>query len=173
MIMKRWSIRGLAPYIAGVTLVMLLVISAFNFLYEKKHSTGVIIADEVGRLADIFERIHASCTIISFDYQKNPINFLNVTAFVGSEVGPMNLANPERWEGPYAYDNPTMQGREYLIVRTKQGHFITPGEGVELPNGKIVGTDIVLDENIDLDALSQSTDGFMYRERSLAAKLPF
>lgn len=85
----------------------------------------------------------------------------------------MNLAHPEKWQGPYVNDNPTMQGREYLIVRTKKGHYLTPGEGVELPNGKIVGKDIMLDEEVDLESLAQTCDGFLYRDRSLVAKLPF
>ena len=61
----------------------------------------MMIAQEVVQLRDIFHRIHKTCVIIDFDEQKNHINFLNVEKFTGSEVGPMNLAHPEKWEGPY------------------------------------------------------------------------
>jgi hypothetical protein len=109
--------------------------------------------------------------IIDFDNQKNSINFLNVAKFTGSEVGPMNLAHPEKWEGPYLQDNPTMQHIAYQVVSTKKGYFITPGEGVKLPNNKIVGKDIVLDKKANIEAMMIDADALMYKDRSLAAAL--
>jgi hypothetical protein len=95
---------------------------------------------------------------------------LNVKEFSGAEVGPMNLAYPERWEGPYLEDNPTMQEKEYLIVRTKRGYFITPGEGVILPNGKDVGKDkIVLNEDTNIRILMTDSQALMFKDRVFAA----
>jgi len=41
-------------------------------------------------------------------------------------VGPMNLAYPENWQGPYMVQHPTYGGIDYQIVRTDAGYFIAP-----------------------------------------------
>ena len=66
---------------------------------------------------------YRSFSIYGFDYQKNPINFLNIKSFEGSEVTSMNLTFPDQWEGPYLSDNPTIQQKDYLIVKTKKGYL--------------------------------------------------
>ncbi|MCK5632726.1 hypothetical protein KAH94_03190, partial [bacterium] len=102
---------------------------------------------------------------------KNPINFLNIEKFVGSEVGSMNLAYPKQWEGPYLNDNPTIQEKEYMVVRTKKGYFITPGQGVRLGNGKVIGKDIIIDENSEIFSMMQDETTLQFEGKSLAAPL--
>ena len=109
--------------------------------------------------------------IIDFDNQQNPINFLNVAKFAGSEVGPMNLVHPEKWEGPYLKDNPTLYHIVYQVVSTKKGYYITPGDGVMLPNKKVIGKDIVLDQKADIDLMMLNPDELLYKDRPLAARL--
>ncbi|MGB8367070.1 MAG: hypothetical protein WCD44_01815, partial [Candidatus Babeliales bacterium] len=93
--------RYIIPISISLLLITFVVISIVNLFYRAKVTTGEMIAAEVVQLHDIFQRIHQTCQIISFDYQKNRINFLNVKSFTGSEVGPMNLVHPAKWEGPY------------------------------------------------------------------------
>ena len=162
-----WVSLGIASFFG-----VLIIISLVNVFYRTKQKTGDVIAHDVVRLVEIFQRIHRTCTIIDFDYQKNRINFLNVERFVGSEVGPMNLEHPERWEGPYLSDNPTVQDQEYQIVRTKNGYFITPGEGVRLPNGAQIGTDIIFDEDADIAVMMADERTLRYKGIALAAPLP-
>lgn len=159
------------PIIVALTLIAFIGITFFDTLYRAKEDVGMMIAQEVVQLRDIFHRIHKTCTIIDFDEQKNSINFLNVEKFTGSEVGPMNLVHPEKWEGPYLKDNPTMQKIAYQVVSTKKGYYITPGDGVKLPNKKIVGKDIILDQKADIDAMMTNAEELMYKDRSLAARL--
>jgi hypothetical protein len=83
----------------------------------------------------------------------------------------MNVAHPEKWEGPYLQDNPTMLGQEYQIVRTLKGHFITPGEGVRLPNGKVIGKDIILDEDADIASMMLDVNSLRFKDKPLAAPL--
>ena len=161
--------------IAFFTILLFIVLTGmyvFSIKYRSRDHTIGLIANDVKRLTIIFKRIDDQCRILSFDFQKNPINFLNVKTFEGSEVGPMNLAYPDKWEGPYLDNNPTMQSKEYQIVRTKQGHFITPGDGVRLPNGKVVGTDIVLDEDADILHMMHDKNALRVRGVALAAPLP-
>ncbi|HEB41559.1 MAG TPA: hypothetical protein ENI08_00895 [Candidatus Dependentiae bacterium] len=167
--------KKIKQYIIPVSISLLLltfvVISVVNLFYRSKVTTGRMIAAEVVQLHDIFQRIHRTCQIIDFDYQKNRINFLNVKSFTGSEVGPMNLVHPNKWEGSYLEDNPTIQGIEYQIVRTKKGYFITPGDKVKLPNDKIVGKDIILDEDADITAMMHNENMMMFERRPLAMPL--
>lgn len=144
------------PIISGAVFFGLFALSGVGLYVKSKRSVGFIIADDVARLKTILETINRTCKIISFDQQQNVINFLNVGAFSGSEVGPMNLAYPQKWEGPYLTDNPTMQEKEYMVVQTNKGYFITPGNGVRLPDGKVIGIDIIFDKKANIDQMVQS-----------------
>lgn len=158
--------------IAVITgIVFFIGITMMDTWYRAKDDAGLMIAAEVIRLRDIFHRIHKTCTIIDFDAQKNPINFLNVEKFTGSEVGPMNLVYPDKWEGPYLQENPTIYHVAYQVVSTKKGYYITPGDGVKLPNKKIVGTDIILDQKANIDKMMVNEDELMYKDKPLAARL--
>ena len=154
-----------------IGIIFFVGITFFDTIYRVKDDAGMMIAAEVVQLRDIFHRIHKTCGIIDFDAQKNPINFLNVAQFTGSEVGPMNLVHPEKWEGPYLQDNPTLYHIAYQVVSTKKGYYITPGDGVELPNKKIIGKDIILDQKAHIDAMIKDPQALMYKGKALAARL--
>lgn len=166
------SPNKIIPTLTIVLFVVLVGIALFRLFYQVRTISDEMISREVVQLVDIFKRIDKKCRIISFDYQKNHINFLNVKSFVGSEVGPMNLVYPENWEGPYLEDNPIIQGKEYQIVNTKKGYFITPGDGVVLNNRKVVGKDIILDENADIPAMMLDENALNFKGKALAAPLP-
>jgi len=161
----------LVPYLTVVILVALVILSFITLFYTTKENRGALIADDIALLAGIFERIEKTSDIIGFDYQKNIIDFLTIkkNGFVGSEVGSMNLAHPERWDGPYVRENLTMQGIAYMVVKTKNGYFITPGDGVVLPNGKQIGKDIILNEKADIPAMMRDEKALLFEGRTLAA----
>jgi len=162
----------LFPLLTIVLFALLVGVMVFRLLYQVRTGADQLIAQEVQQLVEIFKRIDKKCEIIDFDYQKNPINFLNVKSFVGSEVASMNLAFPDQWEGPYLNDNPTIQQQTYMVVDTKKGYFITPGEGVVLANGKVIGKDIILDKDTDIPAMMQDKNMLMFEGKALAAPLP-
>lgn len=155
----------------GAVIVGLLILTFVNYFYRSDVVSGTIITQEVKRLGEIFQRIHEDCTILGFDNQQNVINFLNVKTFTGSEVGPMNLARPEKWRGPYVDDNPTIQSKEFMVVKTNDGLFITPGNGVRLPNGKVIGKDVILSKDADIAAMMQDSNALRFKDRALAQKL--
>lgn len=163
--------RYIIPCIIASLLTGLVAATIVGFFYERARNDGQIMLQELDLVHSRLMQIHETCRILSFDSQKNPVNFLNIKTFAGSEVGSMNLAYPGKWEGPYLPDNPTMHAREYLVVRTRKGHFITPGVGVGLPNGKIIGQDILLDEDADIADLASDPDGLMYGDKALAIEL--
>jgi len=159
--------------VLGTSLIIIgLIITSFiNFYYRSSILTGHIIAEDVKKLARIFNTIDRQCRIIGFDYDKNPINFLNVEKFSGSEIGSMNLAYPDKWDGPYLFDNLTVQSIEYMIVATDNGYFITPGDGVALPNGKVIGKDIVFDRKSDIAQMMYDKTQLYYGGRPLATQM--
>lgn len=170
---NRWFSGSMAPLITAGIIGVLIVITIINFYYRPKEYIADLIVKDLAALQGIFKKIDDRCKILGFDYQKNPINFLNVGTFKSSEVGPMNLTYPTQWQGPYVSENLRVQGKEYQVVKTKKGLFITPGEGVELPNGKIVGKDIILNEDADVSSLMQDEKGLRYNGKVLAAPFTF
>lgn len=165
-IRKQWL-----PITVSLLVTGFLLLSVWNLKYRTKETVGHLIATDLEQLQKIFERIDQDCGIIGFDYQKNPINFLNVKSFVGSEVGPMNLTHPEGWKGPYLPDNPVVLSKEYQIVRTQKGYFIAPGEGVKLPNGKVIGKDILLGEDADIGSMACGEQSLSFEGMPLAVRL--
>jgi hypothetical protein len=161
------------PIVSVAIICGLIGFSIFTFRARKARDKGVVLAQDVARLSCIFAQIDATAGIGGFDFQKNEINFLNVKkdGFVGSEVGSMNLIRPARWEGPYVNEVSSLQEQNYMIVRTQQGYFITPRDGVRLPNGKEVGKDILLDENADIEAMMQDDSLLAQNGTPLAAKI--
>jgi hypothetical protein len=155
----------------GVIVIGLLSVSLVNFYYRSDIVTGSVIADDVKELAIILQKIDKECTIMGFDHQQNSLNFLNVISFSGSEVGSMNLAHPEYWKGPYQEDNAAVQGVEYMLVKTNDGYFVTPGNGVKLPNGKIIGQDIIFDKESNIGAMMYDKNALYYNGKPLAASV--
>lgn len=178
---KQMSYRGnevvlgnpnvIIPALTVLFFVFLVGVSLYKMLYDVKISSDVVIVKEVQTLVDIFKKIDAKCKILDIEHQKTRINFLTVKGFVSSEIGSMSLVYPKNWEGPYIEDNPTIQGKEYQIVRTKKGYFIAPGDGVKLSNGKIVGKDIILDENSDIAAMALDKNILNFEGKPLAAQI--
>jgi hypothetical protein len=168
---KKNILAYLVPALTASFFLFLIGISIFSVQYKTRQFSGDAMASDIMQLATIFDSIHKDCTILSFDYQKNPINFLNVRSFSGSEVGPMNLVHPEHWKGPYVQDNLAMQNKEYQIVRTNAGYFIVPGQGVKLPNGQIVGEDIHFDEQADIAYMMLKGKPLHFNDKPLAAQL--
>lgn len=165
-------IRGsLIPVLAITLFGVFVLIAIFNTFMTSKEYTAEIINKDIKKIAVAIEKIEKDCKILNFASKKNVINFLNVKAFVGSEVGPVNLKHPEKWQGPYLQDNPTLQGIEYLLVVTKKGYFVTPGEGVKLPNGKVIGTDIKFDKLSDIAAMMVNDDQLRCQGKAMAVQV--
>ena len=169
--MKQHVVAYFVPALTALFFLFLLGIAIFSVRYKTKQFSGDAMASDIHKLALLFNDIHRDCTILSFDYQKNPINFLTVGSFAGSEVGSMNVAHPENWKGPYLNDNLAMQNKEYQIVHTKKGYFIVPGEGVQLSDGQIIGKDLLLNEDVDIEALSAEGQPLNFQAKKLSAHL--
>lgn len=151
---------------------MLFMISCITFWYQSTIVTDQHIVNDIAILGSIFKKINEACEIVDFKFQQNnAIDYLQVIAFEGSELGSMALKHPKKWKGPYLRDNLTAQGKFYQIVKTNDGYFIVPGDGVILHNGKTVGKDIKFDLNANIPALIKDPEMLQFQGKPLAAKL--
>ncbi len=130
---------------SSLVLVVLLALFLFKVVHYRTYYLSSVIEQDVVRIARILASVDKNCTVLSMNGEYMPVNFLTVKSFVGSSVGGLNLAYPQKWQGPYAETSPTYQQRFYEIVRTREGLFVVPGQGVTLPNGFIMGRDVLID----------------------------
>lgn len=156
---------------AGLLLSCLAVVSILKYGVYARKGSDVMIHQDIIKLQKIFNQIHKDCFIASFAHIKNPIDFLTVISFVGSQVGPMNLAFAKNWKGAYLKVNPKIQQQLYAVLKNKQGYFIVPGDGVKLNNGKVIGKDIVLDYDADMGSLIGDSDALLAKSGVLAAPI--
>lgn len=168
--MKRTATYSWYPYILGAGVILVTIITTFGIFTLIRHAPSDVISGDIQTLQKIFETINREAVIIDFEDDRTPVNFLTVEKFVGSSVGGMNLRNPHNWHGPYLADNPTIQEKHYVILKTAHGHYIVPDAGVELSSGKIIGQDIMLDHSSNIDMLI--ADGTLSNNSApLAAKI--
>jgi hypothetical protein len=167
--MKLHHKKSAGVIISSALLIGLFFLTLYQFRTQARIIINQVIATDVALLKTIFDRINTDCAIIGFDHEKNYIDFLTIKSFVSSEVGAMNLMVPEKWAGPYAQDNPTIQSKKYEIVHTKTGYYIVPGTGVQLSNGMVMGKDIVITSATDIDDIANEEHGLFYQGKALVA----
>lgn len=163
--------HSLLFFLTATIFSALFFISAVMFWQQTHRSVEVMVHQDVMELQKIFQKIHQDCKILSFDHEKNYIDFLTVKEFVGDQVGSLNLGFAKFWKGPYMKENPEVQEHAYVILKNKQGYFIVPGDGVVLSNGKIIGKDIVLHANTDMQKMMQNPNGLKSSAGVLAAPI--
>lgn len=171
MVSKKRSKISFMPRIVAVLFVVLFIISAVTLWRNSGINFDEHIHHDITELKYTLEKIQTDCYIYNFEHEKNYIDFLNVVKFSGTTVGSMELGFPYNWKGPYLKINPKIQDRLYVVLKNKQGYFIVPGDGVHLANGKIIGKDLILDQNSDMKKLMQDFDGLMSSSGVLAAEI--
>lgn len=151
--MKDVAKKHWAPIVVGVLFFLAFVFVTIRFLFQAQKLNDYLIADHIYQLDNIFSKINESCQIAGFKHQVDHVDFLTVKNFEGNTVGSMILVNPKNWAGPYLKSNLTIEGKEYRVVRTKKGYYIVPGNGVKLSNGIILGENLKINEDIDVENL--------------------
>lgn len=159
----RWVVVAVLVAGAGVAF--------YQLFHGSRQVTNQLIAEHVAKLVQSIEEIDKTCGIIGIVRDRTSIDFLTVKSFSGSEVGPLNLVHPDRWQGPYLERNLTMQGKAYELIRTKEGWYVVPGDGVKLTNGKVIGKDIVFDATSDIESFVNDAVGLEYNGKPLAQRV--
>lgn len=151
-------------------LVMTLVLRLF---YSRPQMVASIIEDDINQITLMLKRIDVKCNILSINKDRSDVDFLNIKSFSGSQVGPLNLAYPDKWEGPYLRVNPSIKGKYYEIVKVKDGIFVIPGRGVKLPNGLTIGKDFDISKENVMSFFVKAGGMLTYRGRRFAKPITF
>jgi len=170
--MKEFMKRYIKTIVIGLVLLVVFIFTGYQFYKQARTASDRIMAEQIEQLITIFKKIDASCSIANITHDRSYIDFLTVKSFSGSEVGCLNLAYPEQWKGPYLPVNYTMQGKLYEIIKTHEGYYVVPGEGVQLSNGKIIGKDIIFAKKTDVESYVNNTVGLEWNGKPLAVKIP-
>ncbi len=158
---------------SATVLVSLFIIFLVKTSKEGPVQLATIIQNDLEQIEKTLTDIDTTCNILSFNYDNVRINFFTVEKFVGSTIGCLNLAYPGKWHGPYMQRNPTLQGKFYEVMRVKEGFFITPGIGVKLPSGQVIGKDFVITPNTSMTDLLADGGPMNYKGQELARKIEF
>jgi len=159
--------------ISTVLLCTFMLLFVLRVFYTRPSLIASIIEDDINLIVLSLKKIDDTCNILSVDDENNEVDFLNVKSFVGSRVGALTLAYPDRWEGPYLNINPTIQDQHYQIVKAGDGIFVMPGNGVKLPNGKVIGKDFKVSRGTIVAELLKQNGALRYDDKLLAEKLIF
>jgi len=158
---------------SATLLSVLLLIFIARIFYNRPYFIASVIKEDLVMIEQVLAKIDKDCNILSIRPDNAVVDFLTVEKFVGSTVGCLNLAYPERWKGPYLRRNPTIQSRPYEIVHTKEGLFIVPGRGTKLPNGFVVGKDFKIDYQSSIITMVKPSGPLNYEGEAFANRLNF
>lgn len=158
---------------SGTFLVGIVLVGVWGYFRSAPVYKSGLVHQEVEQVAQLLARIDADCNVLSIRSGCNKIDFLNVISFAGSQVGPLNLMHPKKWRGPYINDNPVFDGKLYELAETIHGYFVVPGLGARLPNGLVMGKDIILRPTTNIPAMVQPGGALHHDGYAFAHKLEF
>ena len=81
--------------LVALAFLALFSVITVKYVYQARRANDELIAQHVEKLQSIFKDINDTCKINGFRHQQAYIDFLNVTCFEGSMVGPMSLLEPK------------------------------------------------------------------------------
>lgn len=151
----------------------LFILVLFKTYSSRSEVMAGTMKDDLIKIEQCLERIDKDCNILSIRAERAFIDFLTVEKFTGSMVGCLNLAHPAKWKGPYLRQNPTIQDRPYEIIKAKEGFFLVPSQGVKLPNGLIVGKDVVFTRGSQVLPMLTSGGLLNHKGQALGLRLKF
>ncbi|MCF7899375.1 hypothetical protein K9L05_01870 [Candidatus Babeliales bacterium] len=161
------------PIISVAIFVLVIGVFVFQFIYHKPYYVSGVISEDLISIYNALKKIDTECDILNIANNDVTIDFLTVEKFIGSQVGGLNLAHPERWKGPYLKEDPTLFGIYYRLLKSKDGYFIVPGNGAKLPNGYKIGKDFNLNKNSFISKIMDKEGQLNYKGYKFAKKLEF
>jgi hypothetical protein len=173
-IAPRWLFVQKHFVVFSVTLLsLLLAVFFFRVFYSRSYVMVSVLKEDLTNIEKILGQIDKDCNILSIRSGRAAIDFLTVEKFAGSTVGCINLAYPKRWKGAYVQQNPSVQSRPYEIFHVRDGYFVLPGYGVTLPNGLVMGKDIIISSTSQISMMLQTGGTLNYKGQALGFRIKF
>lgn len=166
-------IRKYFTVFSATLLSVIVLFVFFKMFYTKPYFIASVMHNDMNRIEKILKHIDTSCEILGTQGGSAAIDFLTIKTFTGSMVGGVDLAHPKNWQGPYLEQNPTMQGRFYELAKAKDGYFIVPGKNVMLPNGVVMGRDLIVSHKNTVEKHTKTGGLLNYKGVKLAVKASF
>lgn len=154
-------------------LAILFAIFLYRVFHNRPYVLTTVIKSDLANIENILRQIDKECNILDIRQEAALIDFLTVEKFTGSTIGCLNLAYPAKWRGPYMSVNPTVQTKFYQIVRSREGFFVIPGKGVTLPNGLVIGKDIVITPEVSIKQMLLRGGRLNYLGEALGFQIGF
>ena len=167
-IIKQYSFIAGTIFISGLFIIFII-----KNLLDNSQERAFSLVQDLKQLERILSSIDKECNILSIINNRGLLNFFTVEKFIGSQVGCLNLAYPDRWKGPYLKTNPTFQGVFFELIKTDEGLFILPGDGVRLPNGVIMGESFVVRQKTSILSALKTGGALRFGDAFLATHLTF
>lgn len=160
------------PFFVVLVTTSLIMLASLRTIYRTSDFTAAIISNDLSCIAHALTKLHTSCTIVSFEREHSPLDFLTMPSLpTFAKNKHLTVAQPEKWRGPYLTEIPTVQGKAYEICRAYDGYFLIPGRGVQLPNGLVMGVDLIITPEILVAPLLSTGKALNYKGEQLAKKL--
>lgn len=160
-------------YFSSLLLFSVFGLFVYQVLRERPIFLATVITSDLEQIEKHLNEIDRDCNILSVVPARAYVDFLNVNTFTGSTIGALNLAYPDKWQGPYMRKNPSIHGIFYELVKTREGVFIIPGNGVKLPNGLVVGKDFEVTFGTEIGKMLEAGGQLNFKNEPLARKLTF
>lgn len=154
-------------------LTVLMAIFLVRVFTDRTQVLTTVIQEDLANIEKILAQIDKECNILDIRSTAAVIDFFTVEKFSGSTVGPLNLAHPDKWKGPFLSQNPTIQQKFYEIVQAKDGYFVVPGQGVTLPNDLVMGKDVVIKNDTLVGPMLQRGGKLYHKGQACAVKIMF
>lgn len=149
--------------------VMTAVCTAHFVMYTPLWHTRLIQGD-LNQIAHATYLMDHDCGLQELRTGRHPIKLLTQKTPPESVI---ELSHPENWRGPYLHKVLTLQGKPYELLKTKNGLYVVPGNGVKLPSGAVIGDTFSWCANTDMNALSQSGGILFYQSAPLVRRVDY
>ena len=158
---------------SSTLLTLMLLVALFKVYYNKPYFTASLINNDIKIVHEALHTIDKKCNILRFNSRRVILDFFTVRTFDGSVIGGVSLAYPKKWQEPVLHNNPIIQQKFYEVVRAQDGFFVVPGEGVELPTGLVMGKDLVIKRQTQVEPMLKPNGKLFFKGIELAKKIQF
>jgi hypothetical protein len=167
---KGLNIKYTYPLIGVFMVTVLLVWSIAGIMRNNPDAVALCLHENLRQIALAFQKIDTDCSIVEIDGSCHEINFLTQGEPQGNELGCLTLAYPDQYKGPYLQKDVCYQKKLYEMICADDGFFIVPGKGSRLPNGYVMGKDIVITQQTKMKKLLK--EGAPLRYKGIALAIP-
>ena len=160
-------------YIGSFMVLMMLGFCTAHFVIRVPQWHERQVHKDLQHIARAVTAMDKDCRIVDMRVGIHLLTPLTQKLVSEHELSNTVFKYPENWRGAYLAKMPLIQGKPYQLLKTDKGLFVVPGSGVVLPNGMMVGRDIIWQAQTDVAALTRSGGPLFYRGVALALKVAY